>query len=148
MRSPQENAKEISSKASGLYQNKMCGKADRQYGRAESKSNRVAGSGGRDDRSGTLHALRKRTQHGVWGAEAAHAAPGTCDSLSLSGGEPVWVTPLLGVSFFGVTGRRRSYCTDGSGSASGYHYQAHSGLSPPSYHPCRAHSRKNPYPNG
>ncbi|MFY9415320.1 MAG: hypothetical protein WAP27_11320, partial [Tepidanaerobacteraceae bacterium] len=28
-------------------------------------------------------------------------------------------------------------------SASGSHYQAHSGLSPPSYRPCRAHIKKN-----
>ena len=28
-------------------------------------------------------------------------------------------------------------------SASGSHYHAHSGLSPPSYHPCRAHINKN-----
>ncbi|SDG32786.1 hypothetical protein SAMN04244560_02158 [Thermoanaerobacter thermohydrosulfuricus] len=28
------------------------------------------------------------------------------------------------------------------GSASGSHYQAHSGLSPPSYRPCRAHNKK------
>ncbi|MGB3977460.1 MAG: hypothetical protein WBK73_00425, partial [Tepidanaerobacteraceae bacterium] len=28
-------------------------------------------------------------------------------------------------------------------SASGSHYQAHSGLSPPSYRPCRAHIKKH-----
>jgi len=28
--------------------------------------------------------------------------------------------------------------------ASGSHYQAHSGLSPPSYRPCRAHIEKHP----